>query len=83
MKKTIILGTAALVAINMIAGAAYSFVWPYLDDLNLISWDWDMRLLGEFSVYTIIIAMLSWLFCRWFERRIEKDIKEKNNWAFL
>ena len=78
MKRTIALGTALLVAINVLAGAAYSVVWPYLYDLGLISWDWDWRLLAEITVYALIIATLGWFFCSWFARRIENNIKDQS-----
>ncbi len=76
MKKTIALGTAMLVAMNVIASAVYSFLWPYLDDLNLISWGWNWRLLGEIVLFALIIGIFGWFFCKWYARRIEKDIRQ-------
>ena len=79
MRRSILLGTAVLAVILFAIGHAISFLvtvlamtfdlpGPYSDDP--IAWIW-------FGLSLLIVVVVSFLFCRWFARRIDKSKASK------
>ena len=73
MKRSIALGLAFFIALNLLITLAYGLLWPYLYDLNIISWDSDARFWFELIFHGAVAAIIGLPFCIWFARRISKS----------
>ncbi|NCP18151.1 MAG: hypothetical protein GW855_03195 [Erythrobacter sp.] len=73
MTRLIALGLAIFIAANLLITLAYGFLWPYLYDWDIISWDSDARFWFELVFHGAIAAIIGLPFCFWFVRRISRS----------
>lgn len=78
MTRTVWIGIAVFVVTNWVASLIYVLLTPVLDEAGILAWAWwDQRFWIEMLVHAVVLAIVGFVYCRWFAGRVKKTIESE------